>query len=250
MHGHHHVAGPAGDGGIDQLRIGLEQPFHLIAPVLQLCQLFGVAEIGDVRLVQLQVAATGRGEVLDRRGIGGAEVGEEAGHVRIGMGIHRPPPATEMQHGGRGDGLLRHGRAGMRRDEAEILDEGMRQVADRAIHLQPIGLGLAALELDALVALIHLDAAKPGEEVEMPEGAAILAIGNRLQAIGLLLSDRFDDGGILGGAETGGIQRARSMRGAGLPQRHRAQQAADHVGAERRLALGHGVFLSQWARPR
>ena len=138
----------------------------------------------------------------------------------------------------------------MRGDEAEILDEGVRLVADRAIHLEPIGLGLAALELDALVALVHLDAAELCQEVEMPEGTAELAIGHRLQAIGLLLGDGVDDGGILGGAQPGGIQRAGGMRGAGLAQRHRAQQAADHVGAEGGLAIGHGVFLSQLVRPR
>ena len=64
----------------------------------------------------------------------------------------------------------------VRGDEAEVLHEGVPLVADRARHLQAVGFGLAALELDALVALVHLDPAQPGEEVEVPEGAAVLAV--------------------------------------------------------------------------
>ena len=47
-------------------------------------------------------------------------------------------------------------------NEAEILDEGVALIADGSRHLQAIGLGLAALELDALVGLVHLlgDAAR------------------------------------------------------------------------------------------
>ena len=50
-------------------------------------------------------------------------------------------------------------------------------------------LGLHALELDAVVELVDLDAVEPVVEVEVPEHAAVLAVGRALQADLFLLLD-------------------------------------------------------------
>ena len=62
--------------------------------------------------------------------------------------------------------------------EAELADD-----ADR------LGLGLDAGENDALAGVEHLDAVEALVEVEMPPGAAELAVGRELEADLLLLLD-------------------------------------------------------------
>jgi GNAT superfamily N-acetyltransferase len=98
-------------------------------------------------------------------------------------------------------------------------------------------------EGDAGVHHIFLDAVETPEEVEMPPRAAEFAIGNRLQTdLFLLAYDAFDLA-VLDRFQRRGIDRALGELGARVPQRRRAQQAADMIGAERRRgALGHGGF--------
>ena len=59
--------------------------------------------------------------------------------------------------------------------------------------LQALGLGLDAVELDAVVEHHALAARELPEEVEMPPGAAELAVGGELQAHLLLLPDDLPD---------------------------------------------------------
>ena len=75
--------------------------------------------------------------------------------------------------------------------------------ADLARDFQRLRLGLHALELDAVLGLDDLDAFKPAEEVEVPPGAAELAVGDRLQADRLLLLHDVADRLVLDGAKLG-----------------------------------------------
>ena len=62
--------------------------------------------------------------------------------------------------------------------------------------------------------------------------------------IGLLQAHRLADRLILDRAQLVGVDGARRVVGPGLQQRRRAQQAADVIGAERRLGTpGHGSGL-------
>ena len=70
-----------------------------------------------------------------------------------------------------------------------------------ADHAQRLGLGLDALELDALVGLVDLDARQVLEEIEVPPGAAELAVGGELEADLLLLPDDLPDLLVLDGLE-------------------------------------------------
>ena len=54
--------------------------------------------------------------------------------------------------------------------------------ADLVDDPDALGLGLHALELDAVVELIELDAVEHAEEIEMPPCAAELAVGRELEA--------------------------------------------------------------------
>ena len=84
-----------------------------------------------------------------------------------------------------------------------------------------------------------LDAVEAPQEVEMPPRTAEFAVGDRLQADRLLFVDDGLDLAVLDRLQRGGIDLA---LGAGLArglQRRRPQQAADLIGAERRLGALH-----------
>ena len=66
-------------------------------------------------------------------------------------------------------------------DEAEIVDVRMRGEADAAGHAHALGLGLDAVEDDAVADLIKLDAVESFEEIELPPRAAELAVGGELE---------------------------------------------------------------------
>ena len=100
-------------------------------------------------------------------------------------------------------------------------------------------LGLDAVELDAVVGGVALDPGQAFEEIEMPPRAPVFAVGDRLKADLFLLLDDLLDLAVLdllelrGGDGAGLALRARVFDG------RRAQDAADVVGAERRLGSFH-----------
>ena len=102
-----------------------------------------------------------------------------------------------------------------------------------ARDLQALGLGLDAVELDAVVEHHALAALELPEEVEMPPGAAELAVGGELQADLLLLPDDLPDLLVLDRFELVGRDLALLALGARVLERRGAQQAADFVGARR-----------------
>ncbi len=112
-------------------------------------------------------------------------------------------------------------------------------VADRPRHPQRVRQD-RALEGDLLFRLVDLDAVQPGDEIIVPIGAAVFAVGGGPQPDGFLLGDRLDDGRVLDGAQRGVVQPAGLVRGPGLGEAPRAQQAAHVVGAERRAGARHG----------
>ena len=84
------------------------------------------------------------------------------------------------------------------------------------------------------------------DEIIVPIGAAIFAIGGGAQADAFLLLDGVDDAAILNLAQGFGAEFTQRALGAGFTQRNRAQQRADMVGAERWAGadwLRHFVFL-------
>ncbi len=128
--------------------------------------------------------------------------------------------------------------------ELEMLDHRMAGEVDLAVDPDGLVLGLDAMEFDAGRGGDRRDAFEPAEEIEMPPGAAEFAVGGELQAdLGLLLDDLLDLA-VFDRFQRGGGDLAFGEFGARLLQRRGAQQAADHVGAERRRgALGHLVSL-------
>ena len=87
---------------------------------------------------------------------------------------------------------------------------------------------------------LEADTVQPTEEVVMPPGPAVLAVGDRLEADRLLLGDDLPDLGVLDRRQLLGGDAAGLALGAGLLQRRRAQDGADVIGTEWHIGRGHG----------
>ena len=108
-----------------------------------------------------------------------------------------------------------------------MFDERMVLAGDPSGHGGGVGRGLL------VGGMVH--AVEAPHEVEMPPAAAEFAVGDHMQAGGLLLGDEFGDGLVLDRLERCGIDFAGGeilTRGLELG---RAEIGADHVGAERRV---------------
>src|SRR5262249_24946182 len=131
--------------------------------------------------------------------------------------------------------------------EAEVLEHRMAaevELADHARAFRPRG---DARERDALVHRVALDAGETPKEVEVPPRAAEFAVGDRLKADLLLLLDDLPDLAVLDRLGIGSrhpplppLRPARDLRPR-LLDRRGAHQAADVIGAKRRLDALHGV---------
>ena len=111
-----------------------------------------------------------------------------------------------------------------------VLGKAELAADDRANRRDP-----GAVKLDTLVTRLHLHAVKHPHEIEMPEGAPRLAIGDDLEADIFLHPDQVRYGGVLDGAELSGGH----MGIAGFGDRLRAKKTANMICAER--GDGHGV---------
>src|SRR6266700_1751544 len=65
MHAHRHVPRPILDRGIEELGVGPRQGGWVLADIGDLLAQLRIAQIGEIDLVDLQIAAAGRGEVAD-----------------------------------------------------------------------------------------------------------------------------------------------------------------------------------------
>jgi len=139
----------------------------------------GIAEIGEVDFVELQVTAAGVGEGAHDFAVTFAKVAIELVHARINRRRHGIAPVAEMERGRRRNRHFSR-RLGARGDEFEMLDHGMGAIAvEPSGHAQHHRLGLRTLELDLALAQIGFDAVELAEKVIVPKRAAEFAIGNR-----------------------------------------------------------------------
>jgi hypothetical protein len=244
MHGHDHVLGPPRDRGVDQGGVGVRQLGRVLADAPHLLAQLGVAEIGEIHLVDLEIAAAGGSEIAHLLVIDAGEVGVELGHVGIGFLVDRAAAAAEMHVAGGGDGLFR-GLLGVGFHELEVIDEdalGPRQLAvDAQARRRELDVALRGVEPRLDARRDHGDVGEALEEIEVPEGAAELAVGDRLEPKLLLQLDRVADRLVLDPAQLLGGDGPGFPLVARVEQFLGAQQAADMVGAERRRGAGrHG----------
>ena len=232
--------GDIGQRGVDHAGIDMRKRLRILAAVGDKRAQLGIAEIGEIDLVELEIAAAGVAEGPHRLAIALTEVAIEIVHIGIDVDRHRVAPIAEMQRRGRGNGHLGH-RLGMGGDELEVIDHRMRAVAaELADHTQHHGLGLRTLELDLALAEIGFDAVDLAEEIVVPERTAKLAVGHGAKARRLLLADDRLDLAVLDGLKLFGGDLAALALAARLLESGRTQEASDMIGAKRRLGAWHG----------
>src|SRR3954469_8730742 len=112
----------------------------------------------------------------------------------------------------------------------------MRHIAtELLVDAQKDRARLRALEFELALPLVGLDAVERDQEVGLPGGAAILAVGDRLEPGSLLLLDQRLDLAILDRLQLLGRDLALFALAASILERGRTQQAADMIGAKGRL---------------
>ncbi len=119
-------------------------------------------------------------------------------------------------------------------EKFEVFQHGVAGEADFSIYADGLRFGVGAFEFDALPGVVHFDAVEPCQKIEVPEFAAELAIGNAAQADRFFFGDEGEDGGVFHLFQGVSGDLAGFVLGARFLQLRRAQQTADHVGAERR----------------
>src|SRR5215469_1375169 len=235
MGGDSHVGGLGLERGVDDARVDALELIDVRHPLARLAQLLLRAKIGPHRVVELQIAAPGVVERLHRLLVGIAEIVEELIEIGIDALLDAVLGEAEMQHRRRRDGHLGCDLA-VGFEKLEVRQHRMVGKADLAHDAQPLRLGLHAAELDALLGLVNLDGV---EKVEVPPGAAELAVARQLKAELFLLLDNLLDLAVLDRLELGGADGALFALGARFLERRRAQEAADMVGTERRFGSLH-----------
>ena len=122
-----------------------------------------------------------------------------------------------------------------------MLDHGVAGKPELAGHLHALVAGRDGGKRDAGIHAVALGAVEAPEKVEVPPGAAELAVGDGLQADLLLLLDHPLDLAIFHRLEVGGADLALGALFPRLLQRCGTQEAADVVGTERGLGSFHGA---------
>ena len=211
-----------------------------------------VHEAAPRAVVELQVAAACGKDLLDEGAVSGHDGVLKLGVAGVdlggGLAVHGHDELLD-ELGGRGDGELGDGvLVLLGGHEAEVLHEGvLAHERDGAREVGVVDLGGLVVEGQAQVGGAVADARKAPHEVEVPGGAAELAVGDGGQSGGLLLGDEVEDALILHLLERGGVDAAGLEGAAGLLQALGAQEAADDVEAVRGLLVigdGHGDVLS------
>ena len=123
-------------------------------------------------------------------------------------------------------------------DKLKVLDEGVVLAADGAGYHGGVGRGLLIVEHITRTRCAAFNAVEPPHKVEVPVAAAKLAIGDDLQAGGLLLCHQIANGLVLDGLKPLGIKRACRIGSAGVLYGLRTKKAADDISAKRRVQRG------------
>src|SRR5260370_40495554 len=249
MRAHGHAGGLLGERGVDEADIGQVLALARAAEPGDVVALRRVVEICQAGVVELEIAATELAQRRDLVGIDAAEIVPERGEVGIDLVVDGGAAAAVMHHARRGHGELRRC-LGDRFQEGERLGEDRpleRELAGDAQRRRgELDVALLVVELDREIVLHLGDAADLVEEIHVPGGAAVLAVGDALEADLLLHLHRLGHGVVLDPAHRRARKAARLVLLARLQQFLGPQQAADMVGAEGRRGArrhGHAAFL-------
>ena len=165
---------------------------RVLAAILHHLAALVVAQMRVGGVVELDIAAAGIGESLDRLAIGEAKIVQHLLGRLVDAVLHRFAADAIMQNGRRRQRHLRRN-LGIRLQKLEVIDHRRAGIADLAGDANILRPRFDAGELDAVRGAIELGAIKQLEEVELPPGAAKFAVGRKLQAdLFLFLDDLLD----------------------------------------------------------
>ena len=119
--------------------------------------------------------------------------------------------------------------------ELEMVDHRVMRESDLASDAHALGAGLHPLELDAVIGRVTLDPVETLEEIEVPPRSAVFAVGDGLEPDFLLPPDDVLDLAVFGRFERLAADLALVALSARLLEGRGAQNAADVIGAKRRL---------------
>lgn len=208
-----HVGGPAGYGGVDERGVPAGQGVGVaaVAP-LGLGAHLGVAEVGEVGVVELHEAAARGVQVGELLLEHAREVGEEGLQRRVGRLVDGVAGVAEVDHGRRGDADLCRRLAlalvftlslaitlalavvvDMRLEKAEVVDLDGRRVRQLADDDEPRRHGAADADVGRLHGAPLLDAREVPQEVHVEPAPAELAVRHGAEADGLLLPHHVRD---------------------------------------------------------
>ncbi len=180
MHGDGHVGRLVGERCVGHLRVDRRQVVRVVAALPGMLALLGIADHRPGGVVELQIAAAGVVEGTDRLLPGSSNVGKEDVKVRIGLLADHLPALTEVERARRRDAHLRHDVA-MAFKELEVLDLRMAGEIHLTVDLDRLAFRHNAVELNRR-RFDQVNALQALEEIEMPPGAAELAVGSELEA--------------------------------------------------------------------
>ncbi len=92
------VVGTPADGGVDELGVGVRELVRVVATLDGALPHHRIAQVGEVRVVELDVPATGRVEGVDLGAVHRRQVGEEHLQVGVGVDVDPRPTAAEVHH--------------------------------------------------------------------------------------------------------------------------------------------------------
>jgi hypothetical protein len=206
--------------------------------------LAGVVQVGEGRVVELEVGAAEVAQGPKLVGVGGGEVLPEPLEVGVDVLVDGRPAAAVVDHARGWDRELRRRRRhGLLQEPEGVGEDGLLEVhalldpqRRRGELYRPLGVA----ELHAHVVLSLLHAAEPVDKVHVPGGAAELPVRRRPQANLLLHPDDLAYGPVLYGPQLvrGGAACGKIL--AGSQELGGTQQAPDVVGAEGRFRAGQG----------
>ena len=185
--------------GTSEIAAGIDHRefFWVLAAAGHLRAQAWVAEIGEVHLVELQIAAARVGESPHGQSIGLAKIAIEVAHVGIDRFRHRLAAIAKMQRRWRGDCHFRQNpRMSFR--ESKMLEHRMTgKCAELAAHSQHHGLRIDALELDLALAQVSLHPEERSEKIVVPERAPEFTVGDGPKSNVFLFADYRRDLAIL-----------------------------------------------------
>ena len=231
---------PVGERLVDVADVGLVLMLRVAADRAHVLALLRVVDVGEARVVELEIRAAELGDATHLLPVRSDEVGPELVEVGVERLVYRGSAAAVVDHARRRDRQLRHlPFRGARAQEGERVAEDRVRQPDPAAHVQR---WRGELDRAPLVAELHVqrlvhhlrDTVEGVDEVHVPRRAAELAVGDRPQAdVALQLHD-VADRGILGRAELVAVDPAGRVVLPRPQQLGRAQEAADVIGAEGR----------------